>query len=85
MANHINKQAAFLLGNRMDNIVGIRFSVYGRVHYCDAQNLDLSLGEWVFVEMEDGCREGYVVIETGQVIHSDLRGPMDRVVRKVSP
>ena len=29
----------------MNNIVGIRFSVYGQVHYCDAQKLELSLGE----------------------------------------
>ena len=66
----------------MNNIVGIRFSVYGQVHYCDAQKLELSLGEWVFVEMEDGCQEGYVVIETGQVMHSDLCESMDRVVKR---
>ena len=68
----------------MDTIVGIKFAVYGRVHYCDSQNLDLSLGEWVFVDTEDGYLEGYVVIEPGQVIHSDLRGPLNCVVGKVN-
>ena len=67
----------------MANIVGVRFKRGGRVHYCDPANLDLSVGDRVIVETEEGPREGQVVIAPGQVLGSELRGPMDPVLRSV--
>ena len=66
----------------MRDTVGVRFQTGGRVHYCDPLGLDLSVGDRVSVDTDEGEREGEVVIAPGQVIHSDLRGPMDPVLRK---
>jgi len=35
------------------------------------------------VETDCGARQGRVAIAPGQVLHSDLRGPLDRVLGKV--
>ena len=67
----------------MPNIVGVRFERSGRVHYCDPANHDLSVGETVLVDTDDGPKEGRVVIAASQVLHSDLRGPMSVVLTKV--
>jgi len=64
-------------------IVGVRFQPSGRVHYFDAAGLVLSVGDTVSVETERGSRQGRVAIAPGQVLHSDLRGPLGRVLGKV--
>ena len=66
----------------MEGIVGVRFTRGGRVHYCDPVGKELSAGDRVVVETEDGPREGWVVIAPGQVLYSDLRGPMSPVLHK---
>ena len=67
----------------MPDIVGVRFELAGQVHYCDPSGLDLSVGDRVSVDTDEGEREGQVAIAPDQVIHSDLRGPMDPVLRKL--
>ena len=67
----------------MADIVGVRFERSGRVHYCDPANYDLSVGETVLVDTDDGPKEGRVVIAASQVVHSDLRGPMSVVLSRV--
>ena len=64
-------------------IVGVRFRPYGRVHYFDAAGVVLSVGDTVTVESDCGPRQGRVAIAPGQVLHSDLRGPMERVLGRV--
>lgn len=64
-------------------IVGVRFEPHGRVHYFDGAELALSVGDTVSVESDCGPRQGRVAIAPGQVLHSDLRGPLDRVLGKV--
>ena len=66
----------------MSHIVGVRLVPAGRLHYFDATGLDLSTGDSVVVETEDGQRDGRVAVSPGQVLYSDLRGPMFRVLRK---
>ena len=66
----------------ISHIVGVRFGPAGRLHYFDATGFELSTGDAVVVETEDGQRDGQVAIAPGQVLYSDLRGPMFRVVRK---
>ena len=67
----------------MANIVGVRFNPGGRVHYFDPAGLDLAAGDEVEVEAEGGPRRGWVEIPPGQVLHSDLRGPLSPVLRKI--
>ena len=67
----------------MPDIVGIRFEFAGEVHYFDPSGLDLSVGDRVSVQTDEGERDGQVAIAPGQVIHSDLRGPMNPVLRKI--
>ena len=66
----------------ISQIVGVRLRPAGRLHYFDATGFDLSSGDCVVVETEDGEREGRVAIFPGQVLYSDLRGPLFRVIRK---
>ena len=63
-------------------IVGVRFQPYDRVTYFEAEGLALSVGDKVVVETESGPREGRVAIAPGQVVHSDLRGPLNRVLAR---
>lgn len=67
----------------MPGLVGIRFTLNGRVGYFDPAELDLEVGDRVSVETEEGARDGWVVIAPDQVLHSDLRGPLDRVLLKL--
>ena len=66
----------------ISHIVGVRFGPAGRLHYFDATGFDLSTGDAVVVETDDGPRDGRVAVSPGQVLYSDLRGPMFRVLRK---
>ena len=66
----------------MATVVGIRFGRGGRVHYFDSADLDLSVGDRVIVETDEGRREGRVAIAPRQVLYSDLRGPLDPVLGK---
>ena len=69
----------------MPTLAGVQFKPSDRVQYFDANGIDLAVGERVVVETWDGVeREGVVVIAPEQVLRSDLRGPMDAVLRKAS-
>ena len=70
-------------GGTTASLVGVRFGRSGPVLYFDAGDLDLTVGDRVVVEADEGPTEGQVVIAPGQVVHSDLRGPLDPVVRRV--
>ena len=68
----------------MPNTAGVRFEPSGRVHYVDAGDLDLSPGDMVEVATGvDTTTSGRVVFGPHQLVHSDLRGPMDAVLWKV--
>ncbi len=47
---------------RVQSVVGVRFDRGGNVAYFDAAGFDLSQGDMVAVETDDGPREGWVVI-----------------------
>ena len=66
----------------MPNLAGVRFKAYGPVRYFDAGGIPLETGDRVLVEADDGLREGSVVIRPDQVLFSDLRGPMGRVIQR---
>lgn len=68
----------------MAAVVGIRFGNSGRVHYFDSVDLDLSVDDRVIVETDEGRREGRVAIAPRQVLHSDLRGPLDPVLGMIA-
>ena len=65
-------------------LVGVRLRPSGRVHYFDAGGFELASGDRVVVETDDGPREALVAICAGQVLYSDLRGPLLRVLSKGS-
>ena len=65
----------------MPGLVGVRFGRSGPVRYFDPRGLDLSAGDRVMVETEDGDRAATVVIAPRQVLYSALRGPLDPVLQ----
>ena len=65
----------------MPGLVGVRFGRTGPVRYFDPRGLDLSVGDRVMVETDDGDRPGTVVIAPGQVLYSALRGPLAPVLQ----
>ncbi len=66
----------------MAEIAGVRFESSGRVHYFDPGSMELNVGDRVLVEADGIPREGTVVFIPSQVLFSDLRGPMGRVLQK---
>ena len=66
----------------MSDPVGIRFKPSDKVQYFSPNNLELSVGDKVLAETDEGPREGVVVIAADQVLYSDLRGPMNSILRK---
>jgi cell fate regulator YaaT (PSP1 superfamily) len=69
---------------RLATIVGVRFERAGPVEYFDPADVDLSVDDRVVVETDEGPREGHVVIAPEQVLYSELRGPLDRVLHRVA-
>ncbi len=67
------------------NMAGVRFSPSGRVHFVDPDGHDLRVNDRVLVEQDFGQREAMVIVAPGQFLHSDLRGPMFRVLEKLAP
>ena len=67
----------------MPKLTGVQFKPSDKVQFFDAGELELTVGERVVVETRDGEREGVVAIAPDQALRSDLRGELDRVVRKV--
>lgn len=69
----------------MPKLTGVQFKPSDKVQFFNAGELKLVAGERVVVETWDGEREAVVAIAPDQVVHSDLRGELDRVVRKAEP
>ena len=69
----------------MAMVVGVRFSRSGPVHYCNTGEIVVSVGDQVEVDTDDGPRQATVTIGSGQVAHSDLRGPIPQLLRVVRP
>ena len=67
----------------MANIVGVRLTPHGRVHFFDPANMDLALGERVLVDTDEGPKEGKVVITPRQVLYSELKGHQQPVLQRV--
>ena len=69
----------------MPALTGVQFRPSDKVQYFDANGISLKVGDRVIVETWDGEREAVVVISPNQVLRSDLRGPLNPVLRKTSP
>ena len=71
--------------SRNRELVGVRFAPSGRVHFFAPGTVRVSVGDSVEVETDIGYRQGTVVIAPDQVWYSELRGPLDTLVRKIAP
>ena len=67
----------------LTDLTGVRFTPSGKLQYFDAAGIALAAGDRALVETDDGECEGIVAIAPGQVAQSDLRGPLNRVIRKL--
>ena len=67
----------------MTEMTGVRLTLYGKLQYFDSNGISLSVGERVLVETDEGEREGVVAIAPSQLLHSDLRGHLNPVIRKL--
>ncbi len=72
-------------GRRTANVVGIRFRPLEPVQYFSPGDEDLAVGDWVLVETGGRPMEGLVAIAPAQVLYSEVRGPLEPVLGKVSP
>ncbi len=68
----------------MPALTGVQFRPSDKVQYFDANGISLKVGDRVIVETCKGEREAVVVIAPDQVLRSDLRGPLNPVLRKTS-
>lgn len=69
---------------RIMHLVGVRFRASGPVRYFDPGDAELNVGDRVMVITPNGEKEGCVIIAPQQVLYSELRGPLNPVVRKLS-
>lgn len=69
----------------LTNLTGVRFTPSGKLQYFDAAGIELAAGDRALVETDDGECAAIVAIAPGQVAQSDLRGPLNRVIRKLEP
>ncbi len=67
----------------LTDLIGVRFTPSGKLQYFDAAGIALAAGDRALVETDDGECVGIVAIAPGQVAQSDLRGPLNRVIRKL--
>lgn len=67
----------------MAELTGVRLAPYAKLQYFDANGISLAAGDHVVVETDEGEREGVVAIAPSQLLHSDLRGPLNPVIRKI--
>lgn len=69
----------------LTDLTGVRFTPSGKLQYFDAAGIELAQGDRALVETDDGECAAIVAIAPGQVAQSDLRGPLNRVIRKLEP
>ena len=69
----------------LTDLAGVRFTPSGKLQYFDAAGIALAAGDRALVETDDGECVAIVAIAPGQVAQSDLRGPLNRVIRKIEP
>lgn len=67
----------------LTDLTGVRFTPSGKLQYFDAAGIELEAGDRALVETDDGECAAIVAIAPGQVAQSDLRGPLNRVIRKL--
>lgn len=70
-------------GPRAASVVGVRLSPLGSVLYFDPRDEALMPGDRVTVDTEDGVREGVVAIGPGQLLYSEVPGPLAPIIGRV--
>ena len=70
-------------GQLATSVVGVRLSSIGEVRYFDPRDEVLMPGDRVTVDTEDGVQEGVVAIGPGQVLYSEVPGPLAPIVARV--
>ena len=65
---------------RTAHLVGVRLASNHPIRYFDPRDFELAVGDLVLAATEEGVQEGKVVITTSQVLYSDVRGKLDRIV-----
>ena len=70
-------------GRPAASVVGVRLSPLGPVRYYDPCDEALMPGDRVTVDTEEGVREGVVAIGPGQVLYSEVPGPLAPIVARV--
>jgi cell fate regulator YaaT (PSP1 superfamily) len=68
----------------VSKLIGIRFPQADKVHYIDSGDIDVSLHDHVVVETNVGLETAMVVIDTKQVVYSEVQGPFKTIVRKAT-
>ena len=70
-------------GPPASSVVGVRLSPLGSVLYFDPRDEALMPGDRVTVDTEDGVREGVVAIGPGQLLYSEVPGPLAPIIGRV--
>jgi cell fate regulator YaaT (PSP1 superfamily) len=65
------------------SVVGVRLSPLGAVLYFDPRDEALMPGDRVTVDTEEGVQEGVVAIGPGQLLYSEVPGPLATIIGRV--
>ena len=69
----------------MITIIGVRFRNVGKVYYFSPRELDICVGDHVFVETARGVEYGFVVLGPKEVDDSKVIQPLKEVIRIATP
>lgn len=69
----------------MADVVGVRFKEAGKIYYFQAGDFELDVGNYVVVETSHGHEVGRVVVSPDQVVVSEIKDPLKKVVRVAEP
>ena len=69
----------------MTTLIGVRLQHTERLVYCDSGDLEITSKDKVIIQTKDGWDLAWVVIAPGQVVYSEVEGPLVQVLRKATP
>ena len=68
----------------MAKVIGVRFQRAGKVSFYDPGDLEVRLLDNIVVETENGLELAWVVISPDQVVYSEVKEPLNPVLRKAT-
>ena len=68
----------------MPLVAGVSFKKAGKIYYFDPSDIELHEGDYIIAETSRGVEFGEVMIETKDVLESEIVQPLKKIIRKAT-